>query len=100
PPADISTLSLHDALPIWPPGDHERARRRRAAHQLRLRRRPLGVTVLAHLGPRAAVARRAARHQRAADDHQRLRRARPDALLAEEDRKSTRLNSSHLGISY
>src|SRR5205814_10431783 len=65
------TLSLHDALPIF---DHTG---------------PLGVRPL-HLG-----------HQRA--DHVRILRVEVVARtkrVGGEDRKSTRLNSSHLGISY
>ena len=48
-----------------------------------LRRRQVGRPVLAGLGPADAVAGPAARHQRAAHDHQRLRRARRHPLLAE-----------------
>src|SRR5436305_3735930 len=56
---EIYTLSLHDALPIWPPDRGPRARGRRALRAGR--------------AGRGAVAR---------------------------DRKSTRLNSSHVRISY
>src|SRR5262245_63076532 len=60
-PTEIYTLSLHDALPIWPgPGRLPQA--------------------LQHPRIRASVARAAPGNRK--------------------DRKSTRLNSSHLGISY
>src|SRR5262245_66450764 len=62
---EIYTLSLHDALPIFPD-----ARRRR------------GQT---RVGADPVFDRRA---------------RRPRTGAREEDRKSTRLNSSHLGISY
>src|SRR5439155_10940932 len=70
---EIYTLSLHDALPICP----------RAGPDLR-----------EQLGPRrrrpapAGAARRAGEHDLPDDDPQR------------RDRKSTRLNSSHVAISY
>ncbi|CAA9316900.1 MAG: Succinate dehydrogenase hydrophobic membrane anchor protein, partial [uncultured Frankineae bacterium] len=66
------------------PVHHAAARRRRAAHQLRLRGRPLVLAVLADLGPASAVAGAAARHERPAVDHQRLRRARRHPLLAQD----------------
>src|SRR2546430_14606593 len=70
---EIYTLSLHDALPIWP------------GHHGELHRGPrLAVPV-----PVPTAAGGACRD--------RLRRAR-QAL--EADRKSTRLNSSHSQISY
>src|SRR3712207_8504171 len=73
---EIYTLSLHDALPIWPRG---RARRRGDGPQAVLR---LVLSVLPR--PRSLPA---TRHDR----------ARTTAL---GDRKSTRLNSSHANISY
>src|SRR5690349_23973916 len=69
---ELSTLSLHDALPIWRRADLGRQRR--------------------HVGP----LERGGRHARAA-------RARPVHAVhrrAHQDRKSTRLNSSHVEISY
>src|SRR3712207_7239790 len=72
---EIYTLSLHDALPIWPGDPRVRLRR--------LRRR------------------RGARRGRGADRRSgggRGRRARDRAPAG--DRKSTRLNSSHANISY
>src|SRR5690242_21369983 len=79
-PTEIYTLSLHDALPILHRDDHHAGERRR---------------------------HRCAR-TRAARAHPRLRRGRVAlelaadlaALLPERDRKSTRLNSSHMSISY
>src|SRR5437899_7411945 len=84
--AAIYTLSLHDALPIYgilarpaemgsAPGRGTRATRR-AARRLDHRRRDRRAH--AGLGRRDRAARR----------------------LPRADRKSTRLNSSHLGISY
>src|SRR5205814_6069398 len=86
PPAtQISTLSLHDALPISVP---------------RPRRTPgrpdRALLAAAVPGPERDVAWHAAgRAQRRAAS----RRARPGPA-SPIDRKSTRLNSSHLGISY
>src|SRR5438045_9737414 len=74
PPPDIYTLSLHDALPIWPDRD------------------PGGRQLHGSGCAGGAAGRRGAR---------RIFRAgsgRYGGLRA--DRKSTRLNSSHLGISY
>src|SRR5205814_8226284 len=85
PPTPPYTLSLHDALPISHPVQRRGLRRRRT-------------------GRAAARAedreRRAWRHL---DDRQYPARdgvRRPLRGAAPLDRKSTRLNSSHLGISY
>src|SRR5690625_6981650 len=80
PTSEIYTLSLHDALPIYGPGQRDRAAGgRRAA----------GLAAPARTPPGAA------------------RRLGQDARLPEGaehgaagDRKSTRLNSSHVAISY
>src|SRR5690606_39733685 len=86
---DISPLSLHDALPIYPVrvvGDVVAARRVGAG----------GREVIA-----AVDEVRVAHHQRHV-----VARRRPEPSLAEAaarhalDRKSTRLNSSHVKISY
>src|SRR2546426_4609180 len=69
---EIYTLSLHDALPISPRAALPAAARRRS-------RRPCGSR-----GPRAGRSFVADRRHR----------------LEARDRKSTRLNSSHLVISY
>src|SRR2546426_1734487 len=70
---EIYTLSLHDALPISPP-----ARRRRRSTSAR---------------PRSGAGRADARRPACAA-------AAPAATCWGTDRKSTRLNSSHLVISY
>src|SRR3712207_8308124 len=72
---EIYTLSLHDALPICP----SHARRRRPDRSLR----------------RLRTAVRAAAAKRNAEDVRRI-----PARHADQDRKSTRLNSSHANISY
>src|SRR3712207_9326230 len=75
-PTEIYTLSLHDALPIWRPGDD--------------RGRHVGDVRLDHLD--------------LAGQRVELGGARPVAVgsraVLGEDRKSTRLNSSHANISY
>src|SRR5262245_64262091 len=85
-----STLSLHDALPIYHvrgphPGvdddDRPRRQRHRAQHFER-RRRDAGEE-------RDDVVEQAD-----------LRLVQELPEIADQDRKSTRLNSSHLGISY
>src|SRR5690242_21961018 len=72
PTTAIYTLSLHDALPIYPLDD-----------------------VLDHRFGRQAVARRVRAEPDAVAEH--VRREILDVL---RDRKSTRLNSSHMSISY
>src|SRR5206468_7565579 len=67
---ELYTLSLHDALPIWPARSGRRNPRRRAARRLA--------------------------HQHGAP----AARAGPDVRGTRQDRKSTRLNSSHDQISY
>src|SRR5205814_8761980 len=89
-PPSIYTLSLHDALPIWQErqlrllrhGRHRNVRSPDRRRRLRLRLEPEGVH---------RPQRRVAHLQRARGRHLREH---------ERDRKSTRLNSSHLGISY
>src|SRR5207302_4914307 len=76
-PPQPYTLSLHDALPISARGRASRPRPRRG--------RPAPC---APAGPRAG--------ERRSPAQTRCRRARGGAL----DRKSTRLNSSHVKISY
>src|SRR5206468_12088330 len=93
-PPDISTLSLHDALPICHDvlGDAAGLARRVLG---RGRRRLLALRV----GDEGAVAR--GPHARMIGKLQGLVDDDPPAvLLAVEDRKSTRLNSSHDQISY
>src|SRR5690606_42095481 len=90
PSAAPYTLSLHDALPIWRPGDRS-ARLRALAGPPRRRTR----------GPQA----------RALAPHRRIRVHAVGSIVAGRtafsrgtrafpDRKSTRLNSSHVKISY
>src|SRR5262245_64349164 len=74
-PTAIYTLSLHDALPICP--RHGARDRRRSRNDRRVRQDA------------------EARWLRGQDGQQRGGRS-----PGERDRKSTRLNSSHLGISY
>src|SRR2546426_2192789 len=80
---EIYTLSLHDALPISPG-------RRRRARPRRLRR--------GEHGQQSRVGRRPRR--RGGDDAAAHPRGRPVRGFGIRDRKSTRLNSSHLVISY
>src|SRR5436853_3396990 len=68
---EIYTLSLHDALPIWAAPD----------------------------GARGGDRRRLSRWHRPARGRPGSR-GLPDPSERRRDRKSTRLNSSHLGISY
>src|SRR5690606_41223050 len=95
-PPDVSSLSLHDALPIltWSPAKRKSLDGSILAlaepgicrrHDGRLCRQPAGE--LLHL---AAGSRR----------HRRRRGVGRHACLCPGDRKSTRLNSSHVKISY
>src|SRR2546426_6597678 len=78
---EIYTLSLHDALPI---SEHFAVR---PPHTL-----PVGDVGQVDAGPDHVVERRAGLDERPLDVLERLDRL--------QDRKSTRLNSSHLVISY
>src|SRR5204863_7689924 len=82
PTTEIYTLSLHDALPIFRVGD-VRQDTRLAANGKRLR---VGLAVGG--GTHLIVSGRRDRTARARRPHD------------ETDRKSTRLNSSHVEISY
>src|SRR5437868_10593662 len=77
-PSENYTLSLHDALPIWPVRGQPLRRRRR--HRL----------LPDHLG-RVEALEGLRRHRGAVG---------AERVLDEGDRKSTRLNSSHVSISY
>src|SRR5205814_6619032 len=95
-PNAIHTLSLHDALPISdPPAVAQAGRRRRLPPP----HPPALPTRLPLAGdPRRLVLSGALQtplHRRLA-----LRAAPGPPLRFRPDRKSTRLNSSHLGISY
>src|SRR3712207_4784904 len=74
---EIYTLSLHDALPIW---------------------RQQGLPRRGPRGPRPA--RRGRDGQGHRRQRPRLRAVRRRPARVREDRKSTRLNSSHANISY
>src|SRR3712207_8571111 len=78
---EIYTLSLHDALPIFRPGPV--VGQDREVQHVRVRQHDVG--------PAADLAALLARRVAVVD-----RRAH----LAPQDRKSTRLNSSHANISY
>src|SRR5690625_5530605 len=79
---EIYTLSLHDALPISWPGQPELLERIETVSQRTRGRQPRNVDDLL-----------------AVRDDNALANAIP-ALSLSEDRKSTRLNSSHVAISY
>src|SRR5205814_9159180 len=97
-PTQISTLSLHDALPIY--GSRDRAVR------VRLRGR---AESMAENQPRGdegdirAVFHGASGRVRTCAGPRSCRKIPPIGMTGHcgiADRKSTRLNSSHLGISY
>src|SRR5207249_10896118 len=91
PPTGIDTLSLHDALPIWVlDADGGRSP---APGLARARPAPRGAP---RRGPGVSQADLSIPFRRRAG------RAMEDAFLQEAltDRKSTRLNSSHVSISY
>src|SRR5690606_40550889 len=93
PPA-LYTLSLHDALPIYPASRRRQLRYpRRRGKMLRRFRPPPGQRVLVQ----DAGGRKYRNHEglRCEEDHHPV-----PALLPDLDRKSTRLNSSHVKISY
>src|SRR5205814_9218696 len=87
PPPDIYALSLHDALPIF----------------IQLEVREVEIVLVGPRGAGDGVAGRTQRLDIAARQHFVDRVAGVGFVEAGErplDRKSTRLNSSHLGISY
>src|SRR5439155_19205345 len=98
PTTDTHTLPLHDALPILEAGH---------ARRLAEDRVPVGRDVV-RAGPLTQHLQIGeARHQRHHLARQRLQELQPRAhlnplgvILDAEDRKSTRLNSSHVAISY
>src|SRR5690606_41756687 len=92
-PTPTSTLSLHDALPICARPETQESRRRGVLQQ-RVWRVPLSIVlkrVVVQLGALARFTHRRERHTLVYD-------ARRRRWVA--DRKSTRLNSSHVKISY
>src|SRR5207248_10853270 len=89
---ELYTLSLHDALPIWRAQVHEceqrsHLRQRRFVDVRRRRAQGLASDPPGDRRAPEGAARREFRSQHAKSRH-------------EEDRKSTRLNSSHRTISY
>src|SRR5690606_41967696 len=100
PPAPhLSTPSLHDALPIWASCVAARARKTRAR-----RVNHPSTTTPGQTGPGGGYTVSLGRHSRAphheATHHRRARQAGRRVALDAPDRKSTRLNSSHVKISY
>src|SRR5205814_10608890 len=97
PPAPPYTLSLHDALPIWF-SPYVTARSARSATVIPRRNasfpssRPKGALYMT-----STLANGRGRQNRSHDSIHHADEARAPAAI---DRKSTRLNSSHLGISY
>src|SRR5205814_9967907 len=89
PTTDTHAPSLHDALPIWTAAAHARQADRRDDRDWREQCAPA-----ARSGGRHRLRERPARGTAV-----RLR-FEPGDPCAQRDRKSTRLNSSHLGISY
>src|SRR5207249_9949563 len=94
PTSPIHTLSLHDALPISAPSGGRDRRHARFLSHLPARR-----------GGRRRRARRLLLHHDVRKDGGRRRSERRRALALHTvelrlDRKSTRLNSSHVSISY
>src|SRR5207302_7063553 len=86
----IYTLSLHDALPIYGRADHGRHEQPRAV--------PAGPAAKHDAGHRPGPGRELVveRGRRRAD----LQAAPWRQMARRQDRKSTRLNSSHVKISY
>src|SRR5439155_27359143 len=84
---DIDALSLHDALPISPRPEDARQARSAADAQARQRVDPGATPKTSPAGASAA------RDPNVAGGPER-------ANIAPRDRKSTRLNSSHVAISY
>src|SRR5439155_24775564 len=84
-PTETYTLSLHDALPISPP------RSARRGEALRWMRDPC---------PRRAAGRQGRRRPRPHVDGHLRAGAGHGSRIQRRDRKSTRLNSSHVAISY
>src|SRR5207245_11454924 len=84
--SEIYTLSLHDGLPIFGSAQQLPEPSTREAH------RPPHYSLGALHGDRAPPGHACVRHQSSASLHRPVRRR--------QDRKSTRLNSSHGSISY
>src|SRR5205807_10605244 len=93
PPIQLYTLSLHDALPIL---QHWRLSLPRFLLQVCLRAIRLGRSSSSV----ATASRRTTPAPRSCSGVWRLRRLQRRFARRSPDRKSTRLNSSHLVISY
>src|SRR5207302_9263198 len=99
PPPSTYTLSLHDALPIYAVHRVSRRLRRHGQSQLRHRRRRHGT--YAHQPRRTATdAAQRVRVELAEYGAGDVGTGHRDVINRTVDRKSTRLNSSHVKISY
>src|SRR5690606_41244592 len=99
-PTALYTLYLHDALPIWDFHRVEVHFIQPVAVQCRQRRyRHAGRALVADEEAEAATPAVLASSAREHPKIVHILRVRLPALLAIEDRKSTRLNSSHVKIS-
>src|SRR5207253_3957721 len=97
-PSPINTLSLHDALPILFASSGQTARARYFAPEVGVSEDPATGSAA---GPLGAFCREHDLIQEAdLTIHQGDEMGRPSVLRVEVDRKSTRLNSSHVAISY
>src|SRR5690606_41868272 len=100
PPCAASTRSLHDALPIWAP-DPGRGPPVRGPHTGGRRGEPPPSPAGDDGGSRRRSAGRRGRRRGSADGTSQRRGSSGTAGSAVTgDRKSTRLNSSHVKISY
>src|SRR5205807_8979073 len=97
-PIDCYSLSLHDALPIWRPLSRGRRDGRRRAASTRQFRGGRPMLAVVKERPVAGVAVKQI-HQPVAAPGEVLVKVRASSICG-TDRKSTRLNSSHLVISY
>src|SRR5207302_2262820 len=99
-PPHLSTLSLHDALPIYAGGEQADRRHLLRLHELPFEPLPVREIHADELDPRAG----AVLHVAGVHEHgNRYAVAREEvqivAARVAPDRKSTRLNSSHVKIS-
>src|SRR5690606_41837127 len=97
---DLSPLSLHDALPIFPAFQIHlvyQTQKRRGSGDPRLLVWVVGLVgvTLSSGSPRSSLLPRLAAEPR---EQERERSAQPGSSAAPGDRKSTRLNSSHVKI--
>src|SRR5690606_41681967 len=88
--SEIYTLSLHDALPIF----HDALSRRRVCPERNISIFPDGLPARREPDSPDMAEFAEERFERGRSVFRRIRR------VAQEDRKSTRLNSSHVKISY